>query len=110
MTVSTKIDVGIIALEPTEKDIEAIKHILDNNFNMKTPNIVYHVYKNRRSQYKGIRLWSHVDLGTCRADDLFVTDANYKLIPMKSTIMKTIKRQAQKEMDIKKDKKYSSQF
>jgi hypothetical protein len=96
-----KIDVGIIALEPTEKDLEAISHILNENF-METPNIVFHVYKNRRSQYKGVRLWAKADLGTCRIQDLFVTDTKYELIPMSSTIIRTQREQEKKEEKIEK--------
>jgi len=96
-----KIDVGIIALEPTAKDLEAISHIVEEN-SFVEPNIVFHVYKNRRSQYKGVRLWSRSDLGTCRIQDLFVTDTRYELIPMKSTIITTLKEQEKKEEEIRK--------
>ena len=32
--------------------------------------------KNRRGKYVNIRIWSYVDLGTCRMEDLFITDGN----------------------------------
>ena len=44
------------------------------------PNQVTDVYKMRRGRYVDVRIWSLVDLGTCRGRDLFVTDANLKLI------------------------------
>lgn len=40
------------------------------------PNQVTDVYKMRRGRYVDVRIWSYVDLGTCRGRDLFVTDAN----------------------------------
>jgi len=56
---------------------------------------VFHVYKNRRSKYKGVKLWSIADLGTCRITDLFVTNSKYELIPMKSTVI-TIENEQKK--------------
>jgi hypothetical protein len=44
------------------------------------PNQVLDIYKNRRGQFKDIRIWSSSDLGTCRREDIIVTDANYNPI------------------------------
>ena len=38
------------------------------------PNQVTDVYKVRRGKYTNVRIWSLVDLGTCRKKDLFVTN------------------------------------
>ena len=38
------------------------------------PNQVTDVYKVRRGKYTNVRIWSYVDLGTCRKVDLFVTN------------------------------------
>lgn len=78
-----KLDVGIIALEPTKADLDALKPILDKGF-YKEPNMVYHIYKNRRGKIVRVKLWLHVDLSTCRTYDLFVTDKDYKVIPVQS--------------------------
>jgi hypothetical protein len=40
------------------------------------PTQVQDIYKVRRGRYNHIRIWSKVDLGTCRTEDLFVTDVN----------------------------------
>lgn len=40
-----------------------------------TPNCVTDVYKNRRGRWTMVRIWSRVDLGTCKRYDLFVTTA-----------------------------------
>lgn len=42
--------------------------------------MVTDVYKARRSKYKDVKIWSKIDLGTCRVEDLFITDAYYNPI------------------------------
>ena len=37
-----------------------------------------------------IRIWQYADLGTCRTIDLFVTDNDYKLIPVTATKVERI--------------------
>ena len=44
------------------------------------PNQVTDVYKMRRGKWVDVRIWSLADNGTCRFKDLFVTDANLKII------------------------------
>lgn len=44
------------------------------------PNQVTDVYKVRRGKYTNVRIWSQVDLGTCRKKDLFITDTNMNLL------------------------------
>ena len=39
-----------------------------------TPNQVTDIYKVRRGRYTNVRIWSLVDLGTCRKKDLFITN------------------------------------
>lgn len=76
---------GFIALPPTKEDLDALQPILNKGFHLQEqPNICYHVYKNRRSPYQNIKVWSYVDLGTCRIKNLFVTTNNYALIPVQS--------------------------
>lgn len=42
----------------------------------RVPNQVSDVYKVRRGKYVDVRIWHSIDLGTCRTEDLFITDAN----------------------------------
>lgn len=44
------------------------------------PNQVLDVYKVRRGKYTNVRIWSNVDLGTCRKKDLFITDEKMRLV------------------------------
>lgn len=73
-----KIDVGMITL-PINKDeyniMESFFRTLD-----KVPTQVTDIYKNRRGKYTEVRIWSCTDLGTCRREDVFVTDPYYNPI------------------------------
>lgn len=44
------------------------------------PTQVFDVYKVRRGKWTNLKIWSNVDLGTCRRSDVFVTDSNVKEI------------------------------
>lgn len=44
------------------------------------PTQVFDVYKVRRGKWTNLKIWSNVDLGTCRRSDVFVTDSNIKEI------------------------------
>lgn len=46
------------------------------------PTQVQDVYKVRRGRWTNIKIWSQVDLGTCRRRDLFVTDSKFNEVPM----------------------------
>jgi len=83
--IADKLDVGMIALKPTKEDLDALKPILEKGFELvEQPNLVFHIYKLRRSPYQGVKVWSYVDLGTCRLKNLFVTKNDYTLIPVQS--------------------------
>lgn len=82
-----KLDAGIIARVPSKSDLEALKPILSERF-IREPNMVFDIYKNRRNKLVRVRLWSYCDLGTCRTEDLFVTNSKYELIPVVATIVK----------------------
>lgn len=76
---------GIIALSPTNKDLEAIEPILREGFYPNKPNIVYHIYKNRYTKYKDCKLWLYIDFNTMRQEELFLTTNNYEVINIKPT-------------------------
>ena len=71
-----KVDMGCIVNRPTEDDLRLVEGLCS-----KIPNSVTDVYKMRRGRYTQVRIWSYVDLGTCRVEDLLVTDG--KLNPVK---------------------------
>ncbi|WP_310876977.1 replicative DNA helicase [Priestia megaterium] len=81
-----KIDFGVIARVPAKADLESIKDILKSGF-YKEPNVVFDIYKNRRGKFVRVKLWSYADLGTCRTEDLFVTNSDYEPLPVEATII-----------------------
>ncbi|WP_064199100.1 DnaB-like helicase C-terminal domain-containing protein [Brevibacillus brevis] len=89
-SLADKIQMGLIALVPTKQDLEAIDPILRNGF-YPEPNIVYHIYKNRMTKYKNIKLWLYIDYDTMRVHELFATTNDYQLINIQPTELKTKK-------------------
>lgn len=77
--IADKIDLGIITLPTSELDKESLAGYVQSSC-LPMPNIVHHVYKNRRGKFKSVKLWCHSDLATCRVTPLFLTDDEYKPI------------------------------
>lgn len=75
-SLADKIDVGMIALDVTEDDIEKIRPLLSMTGGI-VPNVKMSIYKNRRGAYNRVFLWMYADKGTCRYNTLFATDFNY---------------------------------
>ena len=63
---------------PTVEELEEVKGF-QKMFNF-SPNCITDVFKNRRGRWTRVRIWSRMDLGTCRRYDLFVTTPNNKPI------------------------------
>lgn len=91
-----KVDVGLVALPPSAKDREGIAHILQKGFT-KEPNLVYHVYKVRRGRLNHVRLWLYFDYATCRTEDLFVTDNEYRLLDVDATNIEVVLDKTEEE-------------
>ena len=73
--IADKIDVGGISLPVTQEEHEVID-ILARKLGKDLPTQVQDLYKVRRGKYNRVRIWSKVDLGICRTEDLFLTDQN----------------------------------
>lgn len=74
-SLADKADMGCIMARPTDEEI----HKLETLSNIR-PNLVTDIYKMRRGKYTQVRIWSLVDLGTCRRTDLFATDQFFKRV------------------------------
>lgn len=74
-----KLDLGVICL-PLNEEEEDFANIFVEQYNIPKPDMVTTVYKNRGSKYKGIKIWAKSDLGTCRMQDVIVTDLRSKPI------------------------------
>lgn len=86
-SIADKIDVGMVMLETTAKDKEALQPLLIK-YGIEMPNIKISVYKNRRGRWKGIYLWAQADRGVCRFNPIFVTKWNYELVEMEDLKIK----------------------
>jgi replicative DNA helicase len=79
--ISDKVDFGMISIKLSEvpdemKEIE----ILCEKAGIEVPNIVVDIYKNRRGEHAGVKLFRHFDYGTCRVRDIILTTGTYKVI------------------------------
>lgn len=88
-SIINRLDLGEISLPISHSEMEAIKPILSKGL-YSVPNLVRHVYKCRRGKLSHIRIFQHADLGTCRTEDLFVTDNNNVYIPLEITKLQNI--------------------
>ena len=79
--IADKIDAGMIMLEITDKDREALQPLI-KKLGCAMPNVKMSIYKNRRGRYKGVLVWIDAQRGICRFDPLFVTKYDYELIEM----------------------------
>lgn len=68
---------GIINADYLEREDYKPTHIID-------------IYKMRRGRYRGIRIWSHIHLGTGRRVDCFMTTASGQGIDWQTSIYKTM--------------------
>lgn len=79
-SIADKVDVGCIISPVAREDLLMLDGIIKARGG-KQPTMVTDVYKVRRGRYKSARVWSEVDLGTARINDLFITDQYYQPIP-----------------------------
>lgn len=86
--IADKVDLGMVMLPVSEADKLGIEQIVAKNHGfLPEPNLVYHVYKNRRGKLNHVRVFVYFDYSTCRTTDLFVTDNKYNLIDVDSTFV-----------------------
>ena len=79
-SVADKGDASYISCLVTEEEKKIIEPTIIN-LGLPMPNTVTDVWKCRRGKHKNVRIWSLVDLGTCRVVDVLITDAYYNVIP-----------------------------
>ena len=78
--VADKCDVGMITTWIGQEESQIMEPIV-SRLGYPMPNYVTDIYKARRSKYKNVKIWSRVDLGTCRVEDICITDGYYNPIP-----------------------------
>ena len=79
-----KADIGAIIARPTKEEIDFFSSGESGIALEVEPNLVTDIYKIRSGRYTQTRIWSRVDLGTLRKEDLFITDA--KLYPLQDFV------------------------
>ena len=67
-----KCDIACVVSRVTSEEEELLVNLTEKTGII--PNQVTDVYKVRRGRYTNVKIWSFVDLGTCRKHDLFITD------------------------------------
>ena len=96
-----KCDVAFIASRPTKKEFKLLEKVLKKQVGKPQPNLCYSVYKNRGGKYNQVKIWLYVDYDTMRVHDLFVTDYDYELLPVRPTYVFVDENQ---NISIKNDK------
>jgi hypothetical protein len=74
-----KADNGAIMARPTNEELEILQPISEAHG--KTPNLVTDIFKARSGEWTQVRIWSVVNLGTMKKEDLFMTDSRFEEIP-----------------------------
>lgn len=92
--VADKVDVGYVMTKVSEKELQELRQKLINYRDPETgdpyeipnikPNMVLDIYKNRRGQYKMVRIWIALNLGTGERQDLYMTYADNTPISRKN--------------------------
>ena len=72
-----KADYGLIMARPTKEEIEALGELC---VKYGEPNVVTDVFKVRSGQWTQVRIWSKVDLGTLKKQDLFLTNSRLEAV------------------------------
>ena len=72
-----KADNGAIMARPTKEELETLEPIIST---YGKPNLVTDIFKVRSGEWTQVRIWSIVDLGRMRRDDLFLTDNRLQVI------------------------------
>ena len=75
--IADKIDFGVIAIKLNAEDLEKIEPLLLADGIHELPNIVLDIYKNRRGRIVNAKIFRKFDYGTCRTQDLIMTDTNF---------------------------------
>lgn len=97
--IADKADVGSIIVRICDEEKAIISPICEQ-LGLPIPTHVIDVYKNRRSEYNQIKIWSRIDLGTCREEDILITTGYYE--PIKDFNM-IIYNYSQKKQESKKE-------
>ena len=84
--IADKIDIGMVAVRTPDAEFEKVQGIY-NELSAKhpewkgvKPNMVIDLYKNRRGEISGMKIFRYFDHATCRSMDMFITDSSYNTV------------------------------
>ena len=72
-----KADNGMIMARPTKEELETLEPIIST---YGKPNLVTDIFKVRSGEWTQVRIWSIMDLGRMKREDLFITDSRLEVI------------------------------
>ena len=72
-----KADNGMIMARPTKEELEVLEPIITT---YGKPNLVTDIFKVRSGEWTQVRIWSIMDLGRMKREDLFITDSRLEVI------------------------------
>ena len=72
-----KADNGAIMARPTKEEIEVLEPLFDDRG---MPNLVTDIFKVRSGEWTQVRIWSKMNLGTLKKEDLFITNSRLEPI------------------------------
>ena len=72
-----KADNGAIMARPTKEELDTLEPIITK---YGKPNLVTDIFKVRSGEWTQVRIWSIVDLGRMKREDLFLTDSRLEVV------------------------------
>lgn len=90
--IAQKVDIGLIISKPNNAEKKKIEAITRHKVNCPEINLLQWCYKVRRGELSSIIICSHIDLGTMRIEDCFVTDFDFNLIDIDFTKIETVEQ------------------
>jgi replicative DNA helicase len=72
-----KADNGMIMARPTKEELEVLEPIITT---YGKPKLVTDIFKVRSGEWTQVRIWSMMDLGRMKREDLFITDSRLEVI------------------------------
>lgn len=72
-----KADNGAIMARPTKEELEILEPIIST---YGKPNLVTDIFKVRSGEWTQVRIWSVMDLGRMKREDLFITDSRLEAL------------------------------
>ena len=94
-SLQARADLAVVTMRPTHKELTALKPIIET-YNFPTPNLCYNIYKNRGGILVMVKVWSVVNLGNMKIENLFATNWNFQRIKIDKH--NTIKKKKEEEV------------